>query len=756
MMKLKSLTCSVIKFKDDKKNVYTDSNVKIDDSPWIPYLKNKNTDKLYESFRATQNHPDHPNDYWYDVEKFDKLVESIQNNGYKNDYCNNPLFQNNFNNKWRGGKGKINISNKGEIGDGHHRCAILYHLYGPDFEIEVNNGIMSNLYRPNLYNKGILIVWPSHIDFKDTIIKELNINNYKIIDEKDMNVSIKYIKNILREIHYPKKWWEENLETEYIKRINKNSDVQKLKYFIVEKEDIHLQFKSFKKMIREKHNIDKSYFHLCDPDCLKHLGMNCDCPCDKNNFINETKKHIDMLTNKNTIHFLNNSEYKKELNFYKYFEEYRYTLLNNNIESDLFCIDNGGILASYGIRDTHDLDFLNLYSDNISLNEHFIGCENKNHRLEYEKLGYSISDIINNPDNYFYHFGMKFMSLEILKKFKYNRTHTIGTGHKEIRQKDINDYKLIKYHNMIKVFYTCSWDSDPVHFLNDKYKPLTPNNSGEWKNIVAVTDINDADWLIIVDDINPQQINDIMRFNSDKVICIPREPAKKNPYYSRLSFKYKYTYQNFFHCWTSIMCIQKNYDELLEYNKPILKNKVCSTITSRFNPGGGIYGERIEFIKKLSQQKQFLNKIDIFGYNWTEKELGKMYKGTFGGFNVGTSDKIDKLLPNTTKWDGLEKYSYSIAIENSCLENYFSEKFTDCILSWTIPIYYGCPNIDKYFSKDCYYWLDINSPNCFEELDKILNTPITEKQIKAIEKARDVILNKHNIWNVVNDVVKNH
>ena len=27
-----------------------------------------------------------------------------------------------------------------------------------------------------------------------------------------MNVTINYIKNILREIHYPKKWWEDNFE----------------------------------------------------------------------------------------------------------------------------------------------------------------------------------------------------------------------------------------------------------------------------------------------------------------------------------------------------------------------------------------------------------------------------------------------------------------------------------------------------------------------------------------------------------------
>ena len=59
------------------------------------------------------------------------------------------------------------------------------------------------------------------------------------------------------------------------------------------------------------------------------------------------------------------------------------------------------------------------------MNNDDISCENKNHRLEYEKLGYSIKDIISNKKNHFYHFGIKSMSLDILKKFKYNRTHTI-------------------------------------------------------------------------------------------------------------------------------------------------------------------------------------------------------------------------------------------------------------------------------------------------------------------------------------------
>ena len=293
----------------------------------------------------------------------------------------------------------------------------------------------------NTINAGIIIIWPKHNDFKNTILNELRINNYEIVKQEFIEVNKKYITNFLREIHYGKDWWEKNLIPEVEKRIQPE-DKQLLEYFIIKQHDIHLTFKGFKKYIREKYRLDKSYFHLCDPDCYKHLGLNCNCPTEQEEFNKEYDKHIHMLTNKNAIHFLKNSVLRPEYNFYKYFNNYKSLLKSNNINTEYFCIDNGGILAAYGIRDTHDLDYLT--TTNIYINNNDIGCENKNHRLEYERLGYSIDDIVNNPDNYFYYFGMKFMSLEILRKFKYNRTHTIGTGHKEIREKDIRDYNLIK------------------------------------------------------------------------------------------------------------------------------------------------------------------------------------------------------------------------------------------------------------------------------------------------------------------------
>jgi len=70
-----------------------------------------------------------------------------------------------------------------------------------------------------------------------------------------------------------------------------------------------------------------------------------------------------------------------------------------------------------------------------------------------------------------------------------------------------------------------------------------------------------------------------------------------------------------------------------------------------------------------------------------------------------------------SKLEGLADYRFSVAIENAMDTNYFTEKITDCFLTGTIPIYYGCPNIDKFF--------DINGIIAFttqEELDQILNT----------------------------------
>ena len=42
---------------------------------------------------------------------------------------------------------------------------------------------------------------------------------------------------------------------------------------------------------------------------------------------------------------------------------------------------------------------------------------------------------------------------------------------------------------------------------------------------------------------------------------------------------------------------------------------------------------------------------------------------------------------------------FSISIENIKSDYYFTEKLFDCLLTGTIPIYYGCPSLHKFFDK---------------------------------------------------------
>ncbi|MEM7090206.1 MAG: hypothetical protein AAF496_11590 [Pseudomonadota bacterium] len=49
------------------------------------------------------------------------------------------------------------------------------------------------------------------------------------------------------------------------------------------------------------------------------------------------------------------------------------------------------------------------------------------------------------------------------------------------------------------------------------------------------------------------------------------------------------------------------------------------------------------------------------------------------------------------KSDGLAPYRYSVVIENVRERNYFSEKLTDAILCSSVPIYWGCPNVQDFF-----------------------------------------------------------
>lgn len=71
--------------------------------------------------------------------------------------------------------------------------------------------------------------------------------------------------------------------------------------------------------------------------------------------------------------------------------------------------------------------------------------------------------------------------------------------------------------------------------------------------------------------------------------------------------------------------------------------------------------------------------------SWSEHE--GLPVDTIGGGYKAFDQKADGLLP----------YRFSVVIENIRERNYFTEKLVDTLLCSTVPIYWGCPNIEDFF-----------------------------------------------------------
>ena len=69
------------------------------------------------------------------------------------------------------------------------------------------------------------------------------------------------------------------------------------------------------------------------------------------------------------------------------------------------------------------------------------------------------------------------------------------------------------------------------------------------------------------------------------------------------------------------------------------------------------------------------------------------------------------------KSEGLDRFNFSIAVENCIQDGYFSEKLLDCFATKTIPIYWGSKHVSDFFNKDGIIFFET-----LEELEEILPT----------------------------------
>lgn len=102
-----------------------------------------------------------------------------------------------------------------------------------------------------------------------------------------------------------------------------------------------------------------------------------------------------------------------------------------------------------------------------------------------------------------------------------------------------------------------------------------------------------------------------------------------------------------------------------------------------------------------------------------------------------------------SKFELFRTYQYSIAIENSKQENYFTEKLIDCFVTKTIPIYWGCPNIGDFFRVDGMILLDTST---FEEFKAKIDTLTPETYAAKREAIEENYRRAHQYMSVTDNI----
>ena len=161
-----------------------------------------------------------------------------------------------------------------------------------------------------------------------------------------------------------------------------------------------------------------------------------------------------------------------------------------------------------------------------------------------------------------------------------------------------------------------------------------------------------------------------------------------------------------------------SFEEIINMTPPD-KTKNISIITSS-QAKLPFHLKRLDLISKLNQS--FGGEIDFFGR----------------GFNF-IDDKAEVILP----------YRFHICIENTSINDLWTEKFADPILGYSVPVYIGCSNMEEFFPKNSFYYFKINDFEGISNLlNKILSDPIKyyNEKIDDLKFSRELLINNYNIY----------
>ena len=215
-----------------------------------------------------------------------------------------------------------------------------------------------------------------------------------------------------------------------------------------------------------------------------------------------------------------------------------------------------------------------------------------------------------------------------------------------------------------------------VKIIDDTFKyrkPMMSFHKSEVIEFVKTKNNDNSGELLIITDF---ALRNVDKYNGIKIGMLV-EPRAINPAI--------YQFINFNH---------DKFHKVLTYDKELIETHD----NVEFYPHGGCWINTEDHkIYDKSKLLSFIasDKIQTIGHKLRhsiiyELKINKIGIQTFGrGYNT-----IEYKL------EALKDFAFSLIVENSKIDYYFSEKLIDSFMTGTVPIYWGCPSIGDFFNLD--------------------------------------------------------
>lgn len=134
-----------------------------------------------------------------------------------------------------------------------------------------------------------------------------------------------------------------------------------------------------------------------------------------------------------------------------------------------------------------------------------------------------------------------------------------------------------------------------------------------------------------------------------------------------------------------------------------------------------------------------------------------------GSFPITSIRKIEQLRHDADRTEtrhigpsiSHDAYRYHIAIENHAVEHHWTEKLADPLLGFSLPFYFGCPNVSEYLPEASFIPITMDDPQATAELIRqAIRRAEWTRRLPAIRAARRMFLDVLGIFPTLSRLIE--